>query len=123
MNHDLKKIIRFYFVASLLAFVVVIPFLWMISTSLKNKGALMQLPIQWIPEDPSLDSYQTVFSRFPLLRAIFNSFFITVSYTLITIVSSSMAAFAFTKIKFPHADGVLKLYLALYIFDMVLNLP
>ena len=112
MNHDTKKSIRFYIISSLLAIIVVIPFLWMISTSLKSKGALMQIPIQWIPENPSLDAYRTVFSRFPLLKAIFNSFFITVSYTLITILSSSMAAFAFTKIQFPHADGLLKLYLA-----------
>lgn len=112
MNHDLRKSIRFYTIASLLGVIVVIPFLWMLSTSLKSKGALMQIPIQWIPQEPSLQSYQKVFSKFPFLRAILNSFFITISYTLITILSSSMAAFAFTKIKFPHADGVLKLYLA-----------
>ncbi len=112
MNHDLGKKVRFYTVASLLGIIVVIPFLWMLSTSLKSKGALMQIPIQWIPEEPSLQSYQKVFSKFPFLRAIINSFFITISYTVITILSASMAAFAFTKIKFPHADGVLKLYLA-----------
>lgn len=102
----------FYIVACLIAVIVLIPFLWMLSTSLKNKGALMQLPVEWIPKDPTLDSYAKVFSRFPFLRAIFNSIFITVSYTVITILSSSMAAFAFTKIKFPYADTVFKLYLA-----------
>lgn len=106
------RIVGFYIVAGLIAVIVLIPFLWMLSTSLKNKGALMQLPVEWIPKDPTLDSYAKVFSRFPFLRAIFNSLFITVSYTVITILSSSMAAFAFTKIKFPYADAVFKLYLA-----------
>ena len=106
------RIVGFYIVACLIAVIVLIPFLWMLSTSLKNKGALMQLPVKWIPKNPTLDSYAKVFSRFPFLRAIFNSLFITVSYTVITILSSSMAAFAFTKIKFPYADAVFKLYLA-----------
>ena len=106
------RIAGFYIVACLIAVIVLIPFLWMLSTSLKNKGALMQLPVEWIPKNPTLDSYAKVFSRFPFLRAIFNSLFITVSYTVITILSSSMAAFAFTKIKFPYADTVFKLYLA-----------
>ena len=90
------KVIWFYVIACLIAVIVLIPFLWMLSTSLKSKGALMQLPVEWIPKEPTLDSYTKVFSRFPFLRAIFNSFFITISYTVITILSSSMAAFAFT---------------------------
>lgn len=116
MNHKGKRVtgreIGSYLTALLIGVVVMIPFLWMLSTSLKSKGALMQIPIQWIPEEPTLDSYKTVFSRFPLLQAIGNSFLITCSYTLVTILSSSMAAFAITKIRFPYAEGIFKLYLA-----------
>lgn len=112
MNHKIRKTIRFYMISCIIAVIVVIPFLWMLSTSLKSKGALMQIPIEWIPKKPTLESYQMVFSRFPFFRAILNSLFITISFTIITILSSSMAAFAFTKIRFPHADGILKLYLA-----------
>ena len=116
MNHskwNVKlKIIWNYFLACLIAVIVMIPFLWMLSTSLKSKGALMQIPIEWIPQNPTLDSYRMVFSRFPFLRAILNSFFITCSYTAVTILSASMAAFAFTKIQFPYGNTVFKLYLA-----------
>lgn len=112
MNRNTWAKLRFYLISSLIAVIVLIPFFWMLSTSLKNKGALMQIPIQWIPEEPTPDAYQKVFARFPFLRAIFNSFFVTISYTIITVLSSAMAAFAFTKIKFPGADGLLKLYLA-----------
>lgn len=110
MNRKFKNI-RFYFVSTVIAVIVMIPFFWMISTSLKSKGALMELPVQWIPQNPTLDAYSKVFSRFPFLRAIFNSLFITASYTLVTIISASMAAFAFTKIKFPGADLLFKIFL------------
>lgn len=82
MNHskwNVKlKIIWNYFLACLIAVIVMIPFLWMLSTSLKSKGALMQIPIEWIPQNPTLDSYRMVFSRFPFLRAILNSFLLPV---------------------------------------------
>lgn len=116
MNHKEKKKIwqgiGTYLTAVLIGVIVIIPFLWMLSTSFKSKGALMQIPVQWIPKEPSLDAYRTVFSRFPLLRAIGNSFLITGSYTVVTILSASMAAFAITKIKFPCAEGIFKFYLA-----------
>lgn len=104
--------ILFYVVAIALAVIAMIPFLWMISTSLKSRGALMAIPIQWIPENPTLDAYIKVFSKFPFAKTIGNSLFISVSYTVITLLSSSMAAFAFAKLKFPGNDLIFKCYLA-----------
>ncbi|HJD18494.1 MAG TPA: carbohydrate ABC transporter permease [Candidatus Fournierella excrementavium] len=103
----------FYYVAAiLLALIALVPFAWMISTSFKSRGALMSIPIEWIPEEPTLDAYFTVFERFPFLRAIGNSLLIAVCYTLLTLVSASMAAFAFTKIQFKGSGFLLGLYLA-----------
>lgn len=112
MNRDFKKKAGLFLISCLIAVIVMIPFFWMVSTSLKSKGALMQIPVQWIPEKPTTEAYSKVFTKFPFLKAIFNSFFITSCYTVITILSSAMAAFAFTKIKFPGAGFLLKLYLA-----------
>lgn len=115
MSHKVKSIlgnIGYYAISVSIAIIVMIPFFWMISTSLKSKGALMALPVQWIPEEPTLNAYVQVFQKFPFWRAVGNSLFITVCYTLITILSCSMAAFAFTKIKFPFGDGLFKIYLA-----------
>ena len=102
----------YYIVAVLLAVVALVPFVWMISTSLKSRGALMSIPIEWIPAEPTLDAYGEVFSRFPFLKTIGNSLFITCSFTLLTIISASMAAFAFAKIRFRGSRLVLGLYLA-----------
>lgn len=103
----------YYVVSIILAVVAMIPFLWMISTSLKSRGALMSIPIEWIPDEPTLDAYGEVFSRFPFMRTIGNSLFISVAFTLITLISASMAAFAFAKIRFRGSDVILKLYLAM----------
>ena len=102
----------FYVVAILLAVIAMIPFLWMISTSFKSRGALMSIPIQWIPEEPTLAAYIKVFSKFPFAKTIGNSLFISVSYTIITLLSSSMAAFAFAKLQFPGNSLLLRCYLA-----------
>lgn len=102
----------YYIVAVLLAVIALVPFAWMVSTSLKSRGALMSIPIEWIPAEPTLDAYGEVFSRFPFLKTIGNSLFITCSFTLLTIISASMAAFAFAKIRFRGSRLVLGLYLA-----------
>lgn len=104
--------IWFYIFAVVLAVIAMVPFFWMISTSFKSRGALMAIPIQWIPENPTWDAYIKVFSKFPFAKTIGNSLFISVSYTVITLLSSSMAAFAFAKLKFPGNNLIFKCYLA-----------
>lgn len=103
--------IIFYVVSIALAVMVVIPFYWMIITSLKSKGALMALPIQWIPRHPTLQSYRKVFSLFPFGKAILNSLFVCIAFTVITVLSSSMAAFAIAKIRFKGAGVFFRMYL------------
>ena len=102
----------YYAVAVLLALIALVPFFWMISTSLKSRGALMSIPIEWIPAEPTLDAYTTVFERFPFFQTILNSLFISVSYTVITLFSASLAACAFTKIRFKGSGFLLGVYLA-----------
>lgn len=102
----------FYGVAILLAVIALIPFLWMISTSFKSRGALMSIPIEWIPENPTWDAYIKVFSKFPFAKTIANSLFISVSYTAITLLSAAKAAFAFAKLRFTGSRVIFGGYLA-----------
>ena len=102
----------YYIIGILIAVISLIPFAWMISTSLKARGALMSIPIEWIPKEPTLAAYEKVLTKFPFLKTVANSLFISVSYTIITLISASMAAFAFAKIRFPKADLLLKVFLA-----------
>lgn len=113
MKHNkLKSSTFFYFSATLIAIFMLLPFFWMISTSLKNSGAVMTIPIKWIPENPSLDAYKRVFNIFPFARAIFNSVFVAVATTLITVLSSAMAAYVFAKFEFKGREILFSLYLA-----------
>lgn len=102
----------YYAVAIGVAVLAMIPFLWMISTSFKSRGALMSIPIEWIPKKPTWDAYIKMFTKFPFAKTIGNSLFISVTYTLITLLSSSMAAFAFAKLRFPGNNALLSCYLA-----------
>lgn len=102
----------YYLLGTLIAVLATIPFLWMITTSLKARGALMSIPIEWIPKEPTLAAYVKVFSKFPFFRTIGNSLLISVTYTVITLISASMAAFAFAKLEFPRAGMLLKVFLA-----------
>lgn len=102
----------YYIIGILIAVISLIPFAWMISTSLKARGALMSIPVEWIPKEPTLAAYEKVLTKFPFLKTVANSLFISVSYTIITLISASMAAFAFAKVRFPRADLLLKVFLA-----------
>ena len=110
-NHSLGTV-GYFVVSIVLAVIAIIRFLWMISSSLKSRGALMSIPIEWIPAEPTLDGYAKVFSRFPFLRTIGNSLLVSVAYTLITLISASMAAFAFAKLRFRGSGAILSVYIA-----------
>jgi ABC-type sugar transport system, permease component len=102
----------FYAFATILAVFALIPFFWMVSTSLKSKGALISIPIEWIPEQVSFEGYRKIFTVFPFAKAIFNSLFISVTSTAIVLLSALMAAYVFAKIEFKGREIVFALFLA-----------
>lgn len=107
----LIKKVSFYLFASLIGFFNLIPFFWMVSTSLKARKALAVLPVQWIPEEPSFEAYQRLFQLFPFARAIWNSVFISVTTTVIVVVSASLAAYVFAKVPFKGREVLFTLFL------------
>lgn len=102
----------FYALSSSLAIFALIPFFWMVSTSLKTKGALISIPIQWIPEKISFEGYTKVFTLFPFAKAIFNSMFVSVASTFLILISALMAAYVFAKIEFKGREIVFALFIA-----------
>ncbi len=127
MNRRAGKIyslIFHYLLAGTIAFIVAVPFLWMISTSLKDRGALLAVPIQWIPSDPNLASFRKVFEVFPFGRSFINSAVITISTVVLTLLSASLAAFAFAKLRFRGKGILFTLFLAtLMIPQQVTTIP
>lgn len=112
MNPRFLRSVGWYAVMTVIGLVILLPFFWMISTSFKSQGALLALPVQWWPTKPSLAGYQKVFELVPFVHALGNTIFVSVATTFITVLSSAMAAFAFSKLKFKGRDLVFALYLA-----------
>lgn len=100
-------------VYSLLIFVsltTLAPFVWMVLTSLKplqevESGQIV--PKQWTP-----GNYLEVFRQIPFARYYANSIFVAAWTTFLTLLTSSMAAFAFARLTWPGRDTVFKLYIA-----------
>ncbi len=88
------------------AVIMVGPFIWMISTSLKDVGSIFKIPPQIIPDHVSLKNYVEIFKKFPFLEFTLNSFKITILSTLGLLISSSLAAYAFARMKFKGSKAI-----------------
>lgn len=94
------------------AVVMVMPFLWMLSTSLKSQGAAMAYPPEWIPNPILWGNYIDVVRSFPFATFAFNSTKISVLGTMGQILTTSMAAYAFSRMNFPGRNLLFFLLLA-----------
>lgn len=86
--------------------VMVGPLLWMISTSLKDKAGVFQLPPQWIPNPVKWDAYKRLVELDTLSSGIKNTIIVSLSVTIIGTITSSMAAFSFAKLKMPFKNSL-----------------
>lgn len=92
--------------------VMILPFLWMLSTALKAPGSVLTTTPQIIPRDPTLESFRVVFDVVPLGRMFFNSVFVTTTTVLAQILTSSLAAYAFARMRWRARDVLFTVYLA-----------
>ncbi|MFB9276467.1 carbohydrate ABC transporter permease [Cohnella cellulosilytica] len=82
------------------------PFVWTLSTSLKNQRMIFDMPPKWIPDPISFDNYRNVWEQSPLLHGFMNSLIIVAVVLSIGMFVSAMSAYAFGKFDFP-LKGVL----------------
>nr|WP_227522129.1 carbohydrate ABC transporter permease [Bacillus solitudinis] len=91
---------------------MLIPFIWMVSTSLKTSGSTMVLPPQVIPDEINWENYVRVAEAFPVFKFLWNSLFVAITSTLGQILLCSMAAYAFARLEFKGRDMIFIIYLA-----------
>jgi ABC-type glycerol-3-phosphate transport system permease component len=91
---------------------MILPLFWMVSTSLKSPGKIFILPPQWIPNPPQWNNYVKLFQVLPWHLFLFNSVKIGVLATVGTLIASSMAAFAFARMRFKGKDFIFAINLA-----------
>lgn len=96
------------------------PFLWQVVTSLKSPQELVVSPPVYWPARPSLASYARVFKTRPFARYIANSVVVSLGATLLCVLLSSMAAYAFTRLTLPGGRWAARAILLLTVFPCTL---
>lgn len=113
----MKKIF-IYTTLIILSIIFLFPFVWMVGTSLKDQGSVFLSPPKWWPDRLVWDNYKNVWRTVPLLRGFANSIFISLTITFGQLVTCSMAAYAFARLRFPWRDKIFFLYLATLMVPM-----
>jgi multiple sugar transport system permease protein len=94
------------------AAVVLVPFAWMLSSSLKRNNQVFSVPIQWIPEEFRWTNFVDIWTQIPLATYLGNSVYLSVVITLLQLLTGSFAAYGFSKVRFPGRDLLFLLYIA-----------
>ena len=104
--------ILLYVVLIALAVFTLIPFVWMLSSSLKLDREVFSYPIRWIPETFHWENYQLIWTKVPLLTYFKNTAIIAILVTFIQTLTSSFAAYAFAKLNFRGRNVLFICYVA-----------
>ncbi|MFS0673500.1 carbohydrate ABC transporter permease [Ornithinibacillus sp. 179-J 7C1 HS] len=100
-----------YLILTLGSLLMLLPFIWMLSTSLKSSGEVTALPPVWIPENLQWENYSEAWSIAPFLRYGLNSVIVTVLSTVGEVLTTILAAYAFSRINFWGRDVVFAILL------------
>jgi multiple sugar transport system permease protein len=89
-----------------------IPFLWMVFSAFKPLDEIFMRPPKLLPNNWTLDGFRTAWEGAPFGTAFFNSFYIAALVTIFTMLTCSMAAYAFARIRFPGSNVLFGIFLA-----------
>ncbi|TLX04328.1 carbohydrate ABC transporter permease [Rhizobium sp. MHM7A] len=106
------KTVLLYAIVITVTVVMLMPFAWMLSASLKLSRDVFAFPIEWIPSQPQWQNYVDIWTKIPLALFIYNTSKLTIIVTLLQLVTSSFAAYAFAKLNFPYKNTLFLGYIA-----------
>ena len=111
-----------YLVLILGALIMVLPFFWMIISSLKTAAEVNTTPPTFWPKELVFENYVYAFEKAPFLRYFCNSLLVTIVCVACTMFTTILAAFAFSRLKFPGRDLLFSLLLSLMMipFEMLI---
>lgn len=117
---SVKKLIV-YVVLIFGAVFMVFPFFWMFSAAFKTSQEINKFPPQWLPSHLSLENFRIAFEKAPFARYFLNSLVVTCSCVLLTGVTTILASFAFSRLKFRGRDTLFSLLLSMMMipFEMI----
>lgn len=100
-----------YLVLTVGAVIMILPFLYMLSTSFKSQTYVLTIPPQFIPNPATISNYTQVWSGQDFARYFLNSLIVAVLSTVLSLLLSSMMAYAFARFRFPGRELLFKLLL------------
>lgn len=100
------ELVQNYTLLTIVGILMVVPFLGMISQSLKATGAFFEYPFQWIPDSPTLENYRLLFRSSSILRWTLNSLLIAGGCAILQILTASLAGYGFARKKFWGRDVI-----------------
>lgn len=106
------KTMALYVLVIAITVVMLMPFVWMLSASLKLDRDVFAFPIEWIPSHPRWQNYVDIWTKIPLALFIYNTTKLTVIVTLLQLFTSSFAAYAFAKLRFAYREVLFLAYIA-----------
>ena len=114
--------ITWYVILSFFAVVLAMPLVWLVSTSLKAGPQTFVMPPQWIPDPVVWQNYPNAFRAVPFHRYFWNTIQIVIFATMGTLITASMAAFAFARLRFPARGFLFSLVLATMMLPGIVTL-
>ncbi len=101
-----------------IAGLTLMPFVWVISTSLRTPAESFTVPPEWIPVDMDFSNYTRVFEEIPFWNQMANSFIITLTVVAGQLLTASLAGYAFARLRFPGRDILFWIVLATLMIPM-----
>lgn len=111
-----------YAILVLIAIITILPFLWILLTSFKGPNdAIVSIPLQFIPQDPTFANYVRVWNQLPIGRYFLNSVFVGAATTGLNVLITSLAAYPLAKMRFRGRNAIFYLLLATFIIPAQLT--
>ena len=102
-----------YIILIIIAAAMIIPFLWMLSASIKTDREVFNMnPFVWIPENPRWSNYLDIWTKIPFGTFVKNTVFLTIVVTFLQLLTSSFEAYSFAKLEFNHKNLLFMAYIA-----------
>lgn len=98
--------------AALVALLTIAPLVWMVSVSFMARGEAAQFPPPLLPSDPSFENYRALFDTFGARRFLANSLLVSTLATLLALLFTVPAGYAFAKLRFRGRDATFRLLVA-----------
>jgi ABC-type glycerol-3-phosphate transport system permease component len=111
-----------YCIVAVGGLLMLMPFFWLLSSSLKAPHEIYVFPPKWIPDPIRWENYTEVFETVTIFRYLFNTLFITFFATTGIILSSSLAAYSFARLRFRGRDLIFSMILATIMLPFVVTM-